>query len=370
MTTPKTRNGFIDVQRFFYCWIIVLLHFYIDTRAYFMGGGSAVEFYILISGVFFFRSFSKKKTKILASKASLDSYPLIYIKDRFLRFFPYTSVAFIITFFIRYIFANLYVGKSVQISALCNRLSKDIWEFFLIKMNGINKNGGFLNGPIWYISALLIVEFIVICILVRKERLFYTILAPLSLLIGYGFWGAVDDSNHYLWRGFTTFGVMRVFLATCLSYYTWRLSVKLAQIKFTSAGRFLLTFIELSCHAMAVVIAMYTNTRYYRWITTLLFVIGIAITLSNHSYTANLFKQSKLTNWLAELSMAIFFIHMPVLYFFEILCGSNIDRLYPLILPFLVSVFFVSVCYMYGIRRLISAGKKCQKFLYSLLIQQ
>ena len=56
MTATKTRNGFIDVQRFFYCWIIVLLHFYIDTRAYFMGGGSAVEFYILISGVFFFRT--------------------------------------------------------------------------------------------------------------------------------------------------------------------------------------------------------------------------------------------------------------------------------------------------------------------------
>ena len=163
---------------------------------------------------------------------------------------------------------------------------------------------------------------------------------------------------------------MRVFMVTCLAYYTWHLSQKLSNFVFTPFGRTLLLMIELGSHLMVILIAMYTNTREFRWCSTLLFIIAIAITLSNRSYSANLFKQSKITNWLGELSMSIYLIHIPIKFAFLIICKSNLDKLYSLFIPFAVTVFVASIMFMYGVKAFLSLLIKYRPLARKLMLQE
>lgn len=326
------------------------------NSAYFPGGGSAVEFYMLVSGVFFFRSFYRAKPKL--NETNREKYPFSYIIKRYLRFFPYTSVAFAITFFIRHIFDKLYHGESLSLYKICVTLSRSIWEFLLVEMNGMNRNTGLINGPTWYISAMLISEFIILCILVRNDKLFYTFIAPISILFGYGFWANLEDTNHYLFHGFTTFGVMRVFMVTCIAYYIWCLSEKLNTMEFTRMGSLLLSIVEVGCHIIVIWIAMRINTREFRWCSTLLYAIAISITLSSCSYSAVLFKQSKITDWLGEFSMSIYLIHIPVRFAFLSVCNNDSDKLLELFVPYVIAVFAASIVFMYGMKGFLYLWKK------------
>lgn len=92
------RNGFVDIQKFLYSWIIVILHFYIETHEHFGGGGHAVEFFLISSGAFFYAGYKRKTASLDAD--TLNLFPVSYIKKRFLRFLPYTLPTFILGFFV------------------------------------------------------------------------------------------------------------------------------------------------------------------------------------------------------------------------------------------------------------------------------
>lgn len=58
----EERNGAIDICRFIYCLIIVGFHFYEETYEHFAMGYTGVEFFAIVSGLFFFRGWEKNKT--------------------------------------------------------------------------------------------------------------------------------------------------------------------------------------------------------------------------------------------------------------------------------------------------------------------
>lgn len=132
------------------------------------------------------------------------------------------------------------------------------------------------------------------------------------ILVGCGFWAQIEDTNHLIWHGFTTFGVIRAFIMTCLGIYAWKCSQWLSKQRLTNRGRVLLTAIELSLHMIVVVSMMYRSNRYYRLFCALLFAAAVTITISGQSYTARCFKQSKVTNFLGEWSMTIYVVHMTI----------------------------------------------------------
>ena len=70
------KNGFIDVQKFIYAWLIVAFHFGNATTDYLPGGASAVEFFVLTSGIFFFTGWEKKKQNIDVHRSGRMENPL------------------------------------------------------------------------------------------------------------------------------------------------------------------------------------------------------------------------------------------------------------------------------------------------------
>lgn len=172
-----------------------------------------------------------------------------------------------------------------------------------------------INGPTWTLSGMLIVEFIILNILVRYEKSFFRFWAPLAILLGCGFWANLSDVNHFLWRGFTTFGVIRILISTCLGMYAWESAKWFMNVKFSKKGTFALTIIELACHVIAVLTMVYSGSKFYRMLCALLFALATAITLSRKSYTAEWFSGkhiSSISRFLGEWSMAIYISHMPI----------------------------------------------------------
>lgn len=134
------RNGLIDLQKFFYAWIVVILHFYISTYEHLVGGGAAVEFFVVVSGAFFCAGYQRNKVRL--SEHELVDYPVVYIKKRLLRFLPYTVPAFILGFFVKEVISADGMGFN-SVSYIMHSFAKHIWDIPLLSMCGVNGGGGY-----------------------------------------------------------------------------------------------------------------------------------------------------------------------------------------------------------------------------------
>lgn len=306
------RNGAIDVYKFLFSIVIVIYH----ATDWLPLGPLGVEFFVIVAGVMMLFGYDKFRKDNPGEDERL-LYPCRYAKKRFWRFFPYSTAAFVVAFCTIRIYRTATQGGEINVHKILQWLSGDIWEILLIKMTGLNNDNGFLNGPAWSLSAMLIAEFFVLLILVRWEKHFATCIAPLMLMVGFGFWRHIPVAAHELWIGFTTFGVLRVVLLNCIAYYCFISIKKLQKMKFTSAGKRLLTFGEGVSLCMALAIIRYGESRNYRWCATLFLAITIVIALSGSSYSMKIFHDSKCTRYLGKVSFGIFLIHWPILKLFQ-----------------------------------------------------
>lgn len=165
----SSRNGFIDIQKFVYACIIVLLHFYAYTGEHFPGGGHAVDFFLISSGAFFFAGY-KRKTSAMSDE-ELIRFPVTYTKKRFLRFLPYTVPAFILAFVIEAVINDNGTGINSFVD-IVNVFVGHVWDIFLLSLCGLNGGKSMINSVTWTLSAMLISEFFILSVLVRKERSF------------------------------------------------------------------------------------------------------------------------------------------------------------------------------------------------------
>lgn len=349
MSGMKTvRNGFLDIQKFFYAWIVVIFHFYTYTSEHLLGGVGAVDFFFIASGVFFFAGY-KKKTENMGAEEKLN-YPVQFIRRRLLRFLPYTLPTFIFAFIVSVVIAKGEMGTNNIIDSFV----RNIWEIPLINMAGFNAGKSMINAVTWTISAMLIVEFVILNFLVRNEKLFRSFLAPIAILIGCGFWAQLDGTYYLIWCDFTTFGVIRAFIMTSIGIYAWEASRWLSRINFTKSGKVALTIIEVSMNIFAVISMMYSSNRYYQMLSAVLFAMSTAISVSQSSYTVC---NNSITDFLGEWSMSIYISHMPI----RDLCYSFFEspyEFYKIKYIYGILVIIVSLVFLFFARWIISAAPK------------
>ena len=207
------RNKSIDAYKFLFCLIITLLHFYKGSNAHLIGGGIAVEFYVMCAAWFFYKKLdvvAQREGEEQSATVGIDN--IAYIKHRFLRFFPYTTVALLLVFFVNRIWLYTYNGGMLSIGKVYRWFSRDIWDYLLLSLSGINAGSGMLNGPLWTISSMLICEFIIWGLYQANKKVFRTLIAPISVLFVLSFWKNIEGTaDNDLWLGFTTWGTLRVF---------------------------------------------------------------------------------------------------------------------------------------------------------------
>ena len=302
------RNLEIDLLKFLYSWVIVFYHFFQDSVGsegprYFIGGYYGVEFYLLTAGAFLFLTYERQKER------QSVRMPYQYLKQRFLRLFPWALTAFLFTVITR----RILLDHVTSPGDLLDYFSGDIWEILLVNWNGMNDDALALNVPAWTLSAMLLVGFVIWCCLYFDEKRFLHFFMPVSLLLGYGLWRHIPVGTTQTWIGFTTVGTFRAWLAMNIGFYCVILARSLSQVPLSKAGRVLLTVGEVGLHVFCLWAMLNRDTRYYQWLVTLLLALAVAIALSGKSCLGPLLARLREIPFLGEISLSVYLTHYAVL---------------------------------------------------------
>lgn len=348
------RNKSLDVYKFLFCCIIMFFHFYKPTGEHLIGGAGGVEFFVLVASMFFYAKFYRNQS---SGQPIRDN--LAYGKKRLLRFLPYTTIAFVLAYIAYRIIPYWMAGKEITLLQMHKWMSKDIWELLLVSMCGLNKGAAFLNGAAWTLSAMLICEVVIWGLLQYNEKLFRTLIAPCSILGILGYWVNMKDGDYKLYVGFTTFGVLRVFLIMCMGYYVYHFAVQLSRKQFRKQGRLALTAAEFLCLGISLLNMSNFSTRYFRYENILLFCVVVAIAYSGQSYSGKLCGPTALAKHLGELSLGIYLVHYSVLKIFKLLYEDPYD-MYLHKFAYLIAVLLASEAFLFGVKGLMKLIKKAK----------
>lgn len=297
----KTRNYDIDLFKVYYALIIVGYHFFSRAGTFLTRGNSAVSYFLIVSGMFLFRSFDAGKNRVLMT-------PSRFFVHRFWRFFPAMLISYIFAFVIfRGIVAPIeYFGQFVDY------IASDIWELLLVKMNGMNRNEVFFNSPAWTISSIFLVGCMFWCFLYVCPRAFLNLILPVSLIFAFGYYLHQEDRSHEIWNGFTTAGTFRAWMMMGLGYYAYLLSKHLGAVRFNKAGSAVLTAVEILGHLFVFWSVNRRASASYEWCNTLVYAITAAIALSGHSFISKLLAGFRPARYFADVSMSIYLVHRPI----------------------------------------------------------
>lgn len=161
------RNGAIEFDRFLLCIAVALMHIESSTALIgmnkFIYGGYAVECFFVLSGFMLANSISKVN---ISTNDSIGKMAIKRFLKQFLSVLPYYYIGLFTTF----IYRIYYYSKFIE-------LSKEQWVQFisnflaeLFCLTGLSYRTFHVNGPCWYISALLISSFIITCIYLLLKK--------------------------------------------------------------------------------------------------------------------------------------------------------------------------------------------------------
>lgn len=196
------RNGTIDLLKFLFSIIVILYHFDNAVRypdELFTKGYIGVEFFFVTSGFLFAKSLAKYSY----GKDTLAQDSVGFMKRKFTSLFPYHVFFFLMTF----IYCIIRYGWGIR--STFSQLLSSIPDFLLLRMGGISNLP--LLGHEWYVSAMLIVMFILTPVVIKYRKIFLQYICPIMVV---GCLGFLYHQKHDLdfvsqWTGVCMAGILR-----------------------------------------------------------------------------------------------------------------------------------------------------------------
>lgn len=159
----KRKNN-IELDRFILALPVCLMHIGSSTMLGVRGliyGGYAVECFLVLSGFFLARSLETKQDGAILNTA------LEMTKLRFKTLAPYYYICLVTTFIYKYIYYNeAGIFTQVEWSQFFNNALVE-----LLCLNGLFYRTMHVNGPGWYVSALLFGGFIAVVVYLNIKRI-------------------------------------------------------------------------------------------------------------------------------------------------------------------------------------------------------
>ena len=299
----KTRSGELDVWKFIFSIIIVILHSeYLPAeveRVYFHGGSIFVEFFFIVSGYLMAQSAEKRK-----SYQSLARETAGFLRRKISSFYPYLLFGFIASLTIR---STYYHQGFLQI---IKNMCQGIGELLLLKSTGLT--GTLFDPPMWYISAMILSMAVIYPLILKYGDFFKKVVCPLIafFLLGY----LSRKYGHFrapeVWDGMFEKGMIRGFAEVALGVYCYEIGQLISEIKFTKFSKIIFFLIE---YGSLIAIAVYSNTESC-WDmdvpAVLLLAISVIIICGNHSIMAPYWNRSKIVPYLGKMSLMIYINHI------------------------------------------------------------
>lgn len=174
------KNYAIEFYRFLFCCIVIFLHFRYNFGfelfgdvGMFSGGYLGVEFFFITSGCLMMRNMEYSPMLAhVSAKNSVETETRYFFAKRFQRLMPLYWVALVLLFVEKTYFGIIVDLKKTLLSAFPEFLGMNLfWAPTQI------------NGPAWYISAMLWMQPLVYYLLRKQRDIYLTLVAPASVFL-------------------------------------------------------------------------------------------------------------------------------------------------------------------------------------------
>lgn len=359
----KKRNVAIEIWRFFAAFAIIGFHvgwiiarscngsngfWMTPTNTWFFGSSEILLLFTITAGYFMVSHFKRKSQDPKYKERSAMSRAGEYTWTRIKSLLPVLILGYILGVII----CTKFFYPDYGIQEVFVMLFNSIWEFLGFHAAGLRSLGGEffnLNGPLWFISAMIIVGYFIYWGLCKDEDKMSGLIAPLLTIFFAGWWSFTDTrAAQTAWStlGFQTasingmggsasaatptiglnngliFVMLGMLIGVILYYLIEKLKTKGEK---TSMG---LTILNVVITALLVWYIVYQPTwfKLERWPVAFLCIMVVGLSLLNRdglTKALNNDATSKVFAYLGGLSLYVYMLHYPVAIFVLRLMGPN-----------------------------------------------
>lgn len=288
----NNRSGNVDLSKFLASLLVMACHLSIFGIAvehdHFSSAWIFVEFFLIITGYFTAKHYdnSGKSNKIKES--------IIYTVKKFLPLFPYVFIVSTLQYVTNGIINVVYNGHTI-LDVFHSSFENFVFDILLLSETYTTP----LVGPLWYLSALLIVFPLFSYFVQLNNRYWILFLSFIYPVFYYGITNAtgIRDFPH---------DFLRVFAGLCLGAFVYQCLHIFKKIKVKKS---VLTAIEIVL--LIFVFELTYSNKGMQKLIILCFVIYSAIAVSQRSFTSEIIR-GKFIRYLGKLSMPIYIFHWYV----------------------------------------------------------
>ena len=359
----KKRNVAIEVWRFFTAIAIVGFHigwiiarscngsngyFMTPSNTWFFGSSEVLLIFTITAGYFMVSHFKKLAKDPKYNERSAMSRAGEYTWTRIKALLPVLILGYILGVVI----CTTFFYPDYTMKDVLSMLVNSVWEFLGFHATGLRSLGGEffnLNGPLWFISAMIIVGYFIYWGLCKNEEVTSGFVAPLITIFLAGWWSFTDTrAAQTAWStfgaqlassngmggsatsatatvGFNN-GLIFVMLGMLIGVILYYLIEKLKEHKFKSTWGLTLLNIVATVLLAWYIIYQPTYFELERWPVAFLCILVIGLSLLNKDKFTSFLNNdatNKLFSYLGSLSLYVYMLHYPIAILIIRLLGQN-----------------------------------------------
>ena len=283
-------------------------------------GGRVLAFFLFLSGYFLMAHYQKHKKEDSAKPAKAAWK---YTGGRFKALYPTIFMGVLFAFIVR----NAISGT--KITEIFGVFMDSIWEFLGISQIGavgllelktviIEPVAGvsqLWNGPLWYISALIIAGLFLYYIVSKSEDFFTGLFAPLFVVITYASVGLTEigwDRTSVNAIGFPN-GLARVMAGMCIGMLIYYVVDYLRKKKFSEGLKLIFSVLHIGI-AIFLIYTIYAGISWSEFTNGIIVLLFTIILLTNKDYISALYNNSSVCNFLGRLSLYYYATHIVMVF--------------------------------------------------------
>ena len=234
---------------------------------------------------------------------NLGKDTFVFIKHKISGLMPNYYIAFIIAFIVAHY-------DAASLSSLAKSLASSVWEGLLLINSGLRPSKSVCNGPVWYLSAMLLAMCIIWPVMRKYKNTFFYAIAPICavFLMGITFQNWSSFGGASIWLGYTSKGTVRAFMGILLGCIGYKISEYLKRQNFTTLSKILFSIVEFSGYASIFIVSFAKGRGRMDWLELLILTICVTITVSNASIWSEWFIHP-VFNWLGVFSYSLYLGH-------------------------------------------------------------
>ncbi|MGN1340411.1 MAG: acyltransferase [Oscillospiraceae bacterium] len=300
VSAPVGYNYQIDVLKLIFACAVVGAHtskFNVEELPFPKGstlGWVAVFFFFIVSGYLMVNSFMKKKNE---APADLGKSSVSFV----IRKFKSIAVEYWTALFICLVVYIYLTGY---------------WDILLFRapevlgVSEISTLTGSTNGPLWYISAMLLCMLPLYYMLQKNSSFFIYVFSPIAGLMIFGYLFSVDPcGGRNLEHGFIITTILKALAGLLCGVTAWAIADWLKKNADKTAFRVFLTICEVAMYVLFFYVFLFRSEKFGMvYSATLLLIPALAITFSQQSYINRLFR-FRFFKFFGFLGTEIYFTH-------------------------------------------------------------